>query len=86
MVVIVGATAELERNLIVERIRAGMRRAKLEGRRLGRAPMAVDRAAIVRDRLAGISLTNVARKYGISRASVVRIVRNAQRCQVAEAA
>lgn len=32
-----------------------------------------------RDRLAGMSLTNVARKYGISRASVVRFVREAQR-------
>ena len=32
MIVIVGAIAELERNLIVELVRAGMRRAKLEGR------------------------------------------------------
>ena len=38
IVVIVGAIAELERNLIVERVKAGMRRAKLEGRRIGRAP------------------------------------------------
>jgi DNA invertase Pin-like site-specific DNA recombinase len=32
VVIIIGAIAELERNLIVERVRAGMRRAKLEGR------------------------------------------------------
>ena len=32
IVVIIGAIAELERNLIVERVRAGMRRARLEGR------------------------------------------------------
>ena len=38
MIVIIGAIAELERNLIVERVRAGMRRAKLEGRRIGRRP------------------------------------------------
>src|ERR1035437_3420492 len=37
MVVIVGAIAELERSLIVERVKAGMRRAKLEGRQVGRA-------------------------------------------------
>ena len=36
MIVIIGAIAELERNLIIERVRAGMRRAKLEGQRLGR--------------------------------------------------
>src|ERR1019366_400709 len=37
MIVIIGAIAELERNLIIERVKAGMRRAKLEGRRIGRA-------------------------------------------------
>jgi DNA invertase Pin-like site-specific DNA recombinase len=35
IVVIIGAVAELERNLIVERVRAGMRRARLEGRSIG---------------------------------------------------
>src|SRR5277367_3371864 len=34
IVVIISAIAELERSLIVERVRAGMRRAKLEGRRI----------------------------------------------------
>jgi len=75
IVVIIGAIAELERNLIIERVRAGMRRAKLEGRRLGRAPLDVDRAAILRDRQRGMSLTEVAKAYRISRASVARIVR-----------
>lgn len=36
MVVIVGAIAELERSLIVERVKAGMRRARLDGRQIGR--------------------------------------------------
>jgi len=78
IIVIISAIAELERSLIVERVRAGMRRAKLEGRRIGRAPLDVDRAALVRDRLTGMSLTHTARKYGVSRASVVRLVREAQ--------
>ncbi len=38
VVIIVSAVAELERNLIIERVRAGLRRAKLEGRQLGRRP------------------------------------------------
>ena len=46
-----------------------MRRAKLEGRRIGRAPLNVDRAAIVRDRLAGLSRTKVAKKHRVSRAA-----------------
>jgi DNA invertase Pin-like site-specific DNA recombinase len=80
-----GSIAELERSLIVERIRAGMR-AKIEGRRLGRAPLDVDRNALARDRLAGMSLTDVAKKYRISRASVVRVVREAKRSQLVAAA
>jgi DNA invertase Pin-like site-specific DNA recombinase len=78
IVVIISAIAELERSLIVERVRAGMRRAKLEGRRIGRTPLNVDHAALIRDRLSGMSLTHVAKKYGLSRASVVRFVREAQ--------
>ena len=75
MIVIVGAIVELERSLIVERVRAGMRRAKLEGRRIGRAPLDIDREQVVRDRRSGMSLRQVARKHGISRASVCRLVK-----------
>src|ERR1039457_5412615 len=39
IVVIIGAVAELERNLIIERVRAGMRRARLEGQHIGRNPL-----------------------------------------------
>jgi DNA invertase Pin-like site-specific DNA recombinase len=79
----VGSIAELERSLIVERIKAGMRRAKMEGQRLGRAPLDIDHDALVRDRLAGMSLTNVAKKYGVSRASVVRFVKESRHQAVA---
>jgi DNA invertase Pin-like site-specific DNA recombinase len=85
-ITLVGSIAELERSLITERIRAGMRRARLEGQRLGRAPLDVDHHALVRDRLAGMSLTCVAKKYGVSRASVVRFVRETQRRKTAAAA
>jgi DNA invertase Pin-like site-specific DNA recombinase len=76
---IVGAMAEFERSLIAERIRAGMRLRKLEGLALGRAPIPVDHARLVADRVSGMSLTQVARKFSVSRASVVRWVREAQR-------
>lgn len=74
IVAIVSAVAELERSLIVERVRTGMRRAKLDGRRIGRAPLDVDRIAIVSDRRTGLSLTQVARKHRVSRATVCRLV------------
>jgi len=79
MVVIVGAIAELEKSLIVERVKAGMRRAKLEGRRIGRAPLTVDRSAIVHDRLSGMSLTHVAKKHRVSRATVCCLVNGSVR-------
>jgi DNA invertase Pin-like site-specific DNA recombinase len=75
MLTIIGAIAELERSLIVERVKAGMRRAKLEGRRIGRAPLIINREQVVVDRRSGMSLTQVARKHRISRASVCRLVK-----------
>src|ERR1017187_1605633 len=78
MIVIVGAIAELERNLIIERVKAGMRRARLEGTVLGRKPLDVDRAAIVRVRLCGASLSDTARQFGVSRGTVVRLVKLAR--------
>jgi DNA invertase Pin-like site-specific DNA recombinase len=80
-VTLIGSIAELEKSILTERIRAGMRRARMEGQRLGRAPLNIDHAALVRDRLAGMSLTSVGKKYGVSRASVVRFVRDAHRRQ-----
>jgi len=74
IVVIIGAVAELERNLIIERVRAGMRRAKLEGRSIGRPALVLDREAILRDRHQGHSLGQIARSHRISRATVHKIV------------
>jgi DNA invertase Pin-like site-specific DNA recombinase len=74
IVVIIGAIAELERNLIVERVRAGMRRARLEGRHIGRRPLDLDRAAIVQDRKHGQSLGQIARTHSASRATIHRII------------
>ena len=74
IVVIVGAVAELERNLIIERVRAGMRRAKLEGRAIGRPALTLDRTAILRDRQHGMSLGQIAKAHRISRATVHKVV------------
>ena len=75
IIVIVSAMAELERCIIIERVRAGMRRARLEGRQIGRARLDVNREQVVHDRRSGMSLTHVAKKHGISRASVCRITK-----------
>jgi DNA invertase Pin-like site-specific DNA recombinase len=74
---IISAIAELERSLVAERVKSGMRRARLEGRQIGRARLDVDRGQVVRDRRSGMSLTQVAEKHGISRASVCRLMKDA---------
>src|SRR5580693_3171892 len=76
-VTIISAIAELERSLVVDRVKSGMRRARLEGRQIGRARLDVDRQQVIDDRRSGMSLTQVAKKHGISRASVCRLVKEA---------
>ncbi len=77
-ITLISSIAELEADLIKERVRAGIRRRKLEGLPVGRQPLDVDHGAIVADRLKGMSLTAVAKRYCVSRASVVRWVREAK--------
>jgi DNA invertase Pin-like site-specific DNA recombinase len=74
IIVIVGAIAELERNLIIERVRAGMRRARLEGRHIGRQPLTLDEPAILNARASGHSLRQIAKTLRISTATVRRVL------------
>ncbi len=74
IVVIIGAISELERNLIIERVRAGMRRARFEGRHIGRQPLNLDRGAILRDREHGQSLGQLAKNYSVSRTTIHRVL------------
>jgi DNA invertase Pin-like site-specific DNA recombinase len=75
IVVIVGAIAELERSLIIERVRAGMRRARLEGQHIGRQPLQLDHEAIQQDRCQGQSIRQIAKGHRISTATVQRVLR-----------
>jgi DNA invertase Pin-like site-specific DNA recombinase len=74
IVVIISVVAELERSLIVERVRAGMRRARLEGRHIGRPQLDLDRAAIVRHRAHGQSLGQLAKTFRVSRTTIARVL------------
>ena len=75
IIVIIGAIAELERSLIVERVRAGMRRARLEGQRIGRAPLVLDNLAIQQDRQRGQSIRQIAKGHSVSTATIQRVLR-----------
>jgi len=78
VVIIIGAIAELERNLIIERVRAGMRRARLEGRHIGRRPLEIDRGAVLQERARGQSLSEIVKTHCISRATVSRLLKQAK--------
>jgi DNA invertase Pin-like site-specific DNA recombinase len=60
---------------LIERVRSGMARARAEGRQIGRARLDVNRQQVIQDRRSGMSLTQVAKKHGISRASVCRLMK-----------
>jgi DNA invertase Pin-like site-specific DNA recombinase len=69
---VLGAVAELERSLIVERVRAGLRNARAKGKTLGRPRRRVDRAQVARLRASGQSWNKIARSLGISRGTAER--------------
>jgi DNA invertase Pin-like site-specific DNA recombinase len=72
---VLGAVAELERSLIVERVRAGLRNARAKGKTLGRPRVAVDAARIVRLRAQGLSWGKIAAELGIGEGTVYRLAR-----------
>jgi len=57
---IVGAVAQFERDLIVERVRAGMAHARAIGKRIGRPHARVDTEAVAKLREGGRSLREIA--------------------------
>jgi len=63
---VLGAVAELERSLIAERVKAGLRHARAKGTRLGRPNTAADTVAIAALRTQGVSWRGVAKKMGLS--------------------
>ena len=69
------AVAEFERDLLIERTHAGMARARAEGKVMGRPPaLTKERQAEVMQRLAmGVSVAQLARDYGTTRQSIMRI-------------
>lgn len=71
---VINAVAEFERDLLVERTQAGLRRARAEGKAIGR-PMSLTtdrRAEVVRRLGMGESVSTVARALGTSRQTVTR--------------
>ncbi|MBU0583451.1 MAG: recombinase family protein [Alphaproteobacteria bacterium] len=78
MLTVLGGIATFERDLMLERQREGIAKAKAEGKYKGRAPTARRKAAdVVRLKAEGMTGAAIAAQLGIGRASVFRILRSA---------
>jgi DNA invertase Pin-like site-specific DNA recombinase len=72
------AVAEFERTTMLDRQRAGIAKAKADGRYRGRAPTARAKLAQMRDlRAAGLGASEIAEKLNVGRASVYRVLASA---------
>src|SRR5437879_7144607 len=64
---IIGAMADFERELIRERVKAGMKNARAKGTRIGRPPRNIDAATVSRLRAAGTAWRDIAKQLGLGR-------------------
>jgi DNA invertase Pin-like site-specific DNA recombinase len=69
---VLGAVAELERSLIVERVKAGLRNARAKGKRLGRPRVSPDAHRIAALREEGLSWAKIAERMGVGEGTVYR--------------
>ena len=83
---VLGAVAELERSLIVERVRAGLRNARAKGKTLGRPRAVVDARRIAALRSQGRTVREIADELGYSRSLVHKTLANGESIRVANAA
>ena len=68
---VLGAVAELERSLIAERVRAGLRNARAKGKRLGRPTKHVNLAQIAALRAQGVPWRRIGTQLGVSPATAL---------------
>ena len=87
MLTVLGGIAEFERGLMLERQREGIAKAKADGKYRGRVPTAQRQGAEVhRLKAEGVRPVEIARRLGMSRASVYRVLADAAAPASAEAA
>ena len=67
---IIGAMAEFERSLIQERVRSGLRNAKLKGKTLGRPSLILDSGRIARLRASGASIREISAQLEVSPSTI----------------
>jgi len=69
---VLAAVAELERSLIVERVKAGLRNARAKGKRLGRPHISISPTKFRELRAEGLTLRDIAKCCHVSKTTVIR--------------
>ena len=78
---VLGAVAELERSLIVERVKAGLRNARAKGKRLGRPSKGIEGATVAALRSQGASWRAIAEKLGVGVGTLYRVAPGCSKTQ-----
>lgn len=72
---VISAVAEFERDLLLERTKSGMERAKKEGKRFGRPPALTDdqKKEVIKRIGYGESISSIAKEFGTTRQTIMRV-------------
>ncbi len=76
---VLAAVAQFERELIRERVAAGMKTAKAQGKVIGRPRRVFDREEVLRLRAEGLSIAQIARRLGLGDGTVARTLATGRR-------
>ncbi len=72
---VIAAVAEFEKDLLVERTKSGIARARATGKQFGRPPSLdqAERKAVLKRLRAGVAVAEVAREFNTSRQTILRV-------------
>jgi DNA invertase Pin-like site-specific DNA recombinase len=73
---IISAVAQLERDIIAERVKAGLRRARENGKKLGRPRVKVDLGQVKALHTQGYSTRAIAQELGLTKSTAANVVKN----------
>lgn len=72
---IISAMSRLERDIIAERVKGGLRKARAKGKRLGRPNGSIDINRVIKRKEQGMSIREMAKELGLSRSKVERTLK-----------
>jgi DNA invertase Pin-like site-specific DNA recombinase len=78
---VLGAVAELERSLIVERVKAGLRNARAKGKKLGRPRAVLDHRRVTELRAQGFGWKRIAAELKVGVGTIYRLAGDASKLQ-----